>query len=125
MHGTLERLFDFDRTRAATDQFRRLQTLRAAFNELMAQMPPELAAASDPAVYNIVQLVYRSATNEGHSKDYKFSRRTMEEHWSAGRRDALTTLRHPEVLARPAGAQTVKVYDFISPTPEPTRKDPS
>ena len=122
------------RTRAATDQFRRLQTLRAAFNDLLARMPPELAAtpqarllaaASDPAVYNIVQLVYRSATYEGQSKDYEFSRRTMEEHWMAGRRDALITLSHPEVLTRPHGAQTVKVYDFISPQPEPTRKDPS
>jgi NTE family protein len=123
------------RTRAATDQFRRLQTLRAAFNELLERMPPELAAtpqaqllaaASDPAVYNIVQLVYRSPTYEGHSKDYEFSRRTMEEHWAAGRRDALITLSHPEVLTRPRGTQTVKVYDFVTPSPKAaTENEPS
>ena len=118
------------RTRAATDSFKKLQKMRAAFNELLAQMPPELAAtpqarllaeASDPAVYNIVQLVYRSATYEGQSKDYEFSRRTMEEHWAAGRRDALATLSHPEVLTPPAAAHSVQTFDFTAPTPSPAK----
>ena len=112
------------RTRAATDDFRRLQTLRAAFQELLAQMPPELAAtpqakllatASDPAVYNIVQLIYRSPTYEGQSKDYEFSRATMEDHWRTGYEDARKTLAHPEVLALPTGACTVRVFDFVTP----------
>lgn len=120
------------RTRSATDTFRKLQKLRATFNGLLAQMPDELKAtpqarvlaeASDPAVYNIVQLVYRSATYEGQSKDYEFSRRTMEEHWLAGRRDAMTTLAHPEVLTPPKGAHAVRVYDFVTPTPHASRKD--
>jgi NTE family protein len=126
------------RTRTATDAFRRIQRLRAAFNELLLQMPPELAdtpqarmlaRAADPAVYNIVQLVYQSQSYEGQSKDYEFSRRTMEEHWAAGRRDAETTLAHPEVLQLPAMANAVHVYDFISPTtrqsPLRTEKDPT
>lgn len=117
------------RTRAATDNFKRMQKLRAAFNELLAQMPPELAAtpqarllakASDPAVYNIVQLVYRSATYEGQSKDYEFSRRTMDEHWAAGVRDAKLTLSHPEVLELPKTAQAVAVYDFLTSRTAPT-----
>ena len=112
------------RTRSATDDFRQLQALRAAFNRLLAQMPPELAAtpearllakASDPSVYNIVQLIYRSPTYEGQSKDYEFSRRTMEEHWSAGRRDAEITLAHPEIMTLPTGTNAVHVYDFITP----------
>jgi NTE family protein len=120
------------RTRSATDSFKRLQTLRAAFNELLVQMPPELAAtpqarllaqASDPAVYNIVQLVYRSATYEGQSKDYEFSRRTMEEHWEAGRRDALVTLSHPEVLVPPAAAHSVQTFDFTTPAASSPVKD--
>ena len=126
------------RTRAATDSFRKVQRLRAVFNELLALMPPELAAtpqaqilkrASDPAVYNIVQLVYRSPSYEGQSKDYEFSRRSIEEHWAAGRRDAETTLAHREVLAVPSGAHAVHVYDFLSPTlrqsPLRTEKDPT
>src|SRR6185369_7629338 len=113
------------RTRAATDSFRQLQRLRTVYNELLQLMPPELAAtpqaqllarASDPSVYNIVQLVYRSPSYEGQSKDYEFSRRTMEDHWAAGRRDAEATLSHPEALSLPAGFTAVHVYDFISPT---------
>ena len=112
------------RTRAATDEFRKVQDMRAAFNELLAKLPPELAAlpqtkllaeASDPAVYNIVHLIYRSATYEGQSKDFEFSRRTMEDHWRAGHRDATTTLTHPEVLTLPTTAQAVAVYDFLTP----------
>jgi NTE family protein len=126
------------RTRAATDSFRKVQRLRAVYNELLTLMPPELAAtpqaqllarASDPAVYNIVQLVYRSPDYEGQSKDYNFSRRAMEEHWAAGRRDAETTLSHPQVLTLPKGANAVRVYDFISPTarqsPVRTERDPA
>ena len=52
-------------------------------------------------VYNIIQLIYRAKNYEGHSKDYEFSRRSMEEHWRAGYHDAVRTLRHPEVLKRP------------------------
>lgn len=126
------------RTRAATDSFRQRQQLRAVYNELLELMPPELAAtpqaqflarASDPAVYNIVQLVYRSPSYEGQSKDYEFSRRTMEDHWAAGRRDADLTLAHREVLTLPEGSNSVDVYDFISPTsrnsPVRTEKDPA
>ena len=110
------------RTRAATDEFRRAQKLRATFNELLALLPPELAhtpqarllaKAADPAVYNIVQLIYRSPTYEGQSKDYEFSRQTMEEHWSAGYRDASKTLAHPEVLQLPTKPSAVHVYDFL------------
>jgi NTE family protein len=115
------------RTRAATDAFRNVQKLRQAFNELLVQMPDDLrnssqakllAAASDPAVYNIVQLIYRSPTYEGHSKDYEFSRTTMEEHWSAGHRDAVQTLSHPEVLIPAATPHGVNVFDFTTPGSE-------
>ena len=111
------------RTRAATDNFRRLEKLRIAFNELLAQMPAELAKlpqarllakASDQAVYNIVQLVYRSPTYEGQSKDFEFSRRTMTEHWRAGYDDAGVTLSHPNVLALPTIQQSPAIYDFLT-----------
>jgi len=126
------------RTRAATDSFRKLQRLRSVYNELLALMPPELAAtpqatllarACDPARYNIVQLVYRSPAHESQSKDYEFSRLSMEDHWTAGRRDAAITLAHPEVLALPNEPQAVHVYDFLSPTrrhsPLRTERDPA
>jgi NTE family protein len=110
------------RTRGATDAFRRAQKLRAAINELLSQLPSELAATplamqlakdSDPAVYNIVQLIYRSPTYEDQSKDFEFSRATMEDHWRAGHRDAVETLAHPEVLRLPRGPSAVHVFDFL------------
>jgi NTE family protein len=115
------------RTRAATDEFRRMQKLREVFQELLAQMPDDLkatpqaqtlAAASDPAVYTIAQLIYRSPTYEGQSKDYEFSRQTMEDHWKTGYADAKKTLAHPEVLALPPGKSTVHIYDFVTPKRE-------
>lgn len=112
------------RTRAATDSFRELQGYRAAFNTLFQSLPdalkdtPEarlLAEASDPAAYSIVQLVYRSPTYEGESKDYEFSRQTMEDHWRTGYENALTTLAHPEILTLPTEPSGVAVHDFLTP----------
>ena len=122
------------RTRAATDNFRRLEKLRTAFNELLAQMPAELAnspqarllaKASDQAVYNIVQLVYRSPTYEGQSKDFEFSRVTMTEHWRAGYDDAGVTLSHPQVLALPASEQSPAIYDFLTRRRDAAQSNPT
>jgi len=124
------------RTRAATDAFRRTEKLRTAFNELLAQMPPELAEspqakllaeASDPAMYNIVELVYRSPTYEGQYKDFEFSRRTMKEHWDAGYADATKTIAHKEIFRLPRPEDNPALYDFLTapthPLPLPTTKD--
>ncbi len=67
---------------------------------------------ADHKVYNIVHLIYRSNHYEGHSKDYEFSRLTMEEHWRAGYHDAVRTLRHPEVLERPSNLEGVFTFDL-------------
>ena len=116
------------RTRNATDAFRRTEKLRTAFNELLAQMPPALAAtpqarllaaASDPALYNIVELVYRSPTYEGQYKDFEFSRRTMNEHWDAGYADAATTLAHEEILKLPHPDANPAVHDFLTAPARP------
>jgi len=50
-----------------------------------------LRPLADHKVYNIVHLIYRSKHYEGHSKDYEFSRLTMEDHWRAGYHDAART----------------------------------
>ena len=115
------------RTRAATEVFRERQMLRAAFRKLAQQMPPELLdtpeartlmEATDACAFNIVQLVYHSPTYEGESKDYEFSRQTMEDHWRTGYEDAQFTLSHKEVLDLPADPAGVEVYDFTGPAHE-------
>jgi NTE family protein len=62
--------------------------------------------------YNIVHLIYRSKAYEGESKDYEFSRLSMEERWRAGRNDTVRTLRHPEVLERHEGMESVFTFDL-------------
>jgi NTE family protein len=71
-----------------------------------------LSTAVSHNVYNIVHLIYRARNHEGHSKDYEFSRLSMQDHWRAGYHDALRTLRHPEVLARPASPDGVFTFDL-------------
>ena len=109
------------RTRLATNQFKKKQILRRAAAQLLAKLPKELqqtpeaemlALEADEKVYNLIQLIYRARLYEGNSKDYEFSRRTMEEHWRSGYNDAVRTLRHPEVLQRPSGLDGVFTFDL-------------
>jgi len=109
------------RTRLATNQFKKKQILRRAAAKLLAKLPKELqqtpeaemlALEADEKVYNLIQLIYRARLYEGNSKDYEFSRRTMEEHWRSGYNDAVRTLRHPEVLQRPSGLDGVFTFDL-------------
>jgi NTE family protein len=109
------------RTRAATDQFKHAQTLRRAFRQVLGHLPDELrimpeveilAKESDEKVYNIVHFIYHSKRYEGASKDYEFSRRTMEEHWQAGYDDAVRSLQQPEVWLRPDNLEGVRTFDY-------------
>jgi NTE family protein len=109
------------RTRASTDQFKHTQRLRIAIAKLIHQLPealkqsPEaklLATVADNQVYNIVHLIYRARNYEGFSKDYEFSRLSMEEHWRAGYHDARRTLRHSDALERPADGEGVSTFDL-------------
>jgi NTE family protein len=111
------------RTRAGTDEFKHRQKLRSAVASLIEKLPEDLRnspeakllrTASDRKVYNIVHLIYRAKNYEGHSKDYEFSRLSMEEHWRAGYQDARRTLRHPEVLKRPTDHAGVLTFDLAA-----------
>jgi NTE family protein len=109
------------RTRSATDRFREIQKMRGTFSRLYDQLPKGLreseagramAAAVDPALYNIVQLIYHSPAYEHQSKDFDFSRRSMEDHWRAGYDDSTKALSHPDVLKLPPVEEGVRVFDF-------------
>jgi NTE family protein len=111
------------RTRANSDQFKKVQKMRNALAELLVSLPNELKATpefallqpeADRKVYNIIQLIYRSKPYEEESKDFEFSRRSMEDHWTSGRNDTARTLRHPEVLERPTSADGVFTFDVAA-----------
>jgi NTE family protein len=109
------------RTRASTAQFKNVHRVQRALAALLRRLPADLeenddlellkSVASDK-VYNIVHLIYRARNYEGHSKDYEFSRLSMQDHWRAGYHDAVRTLRHPEVLARPTSLDGVFTFDL-------------
>ena len=108
------------RTRASTDQFKKIQRLRVTLADFLAKLPAEykqgsdydiLKDASDRHLYNVVHLIYRSKNYEGDSKDYEFSRVSMEEHWRAGYHDAVRSLRHDEIYQRPTNIEGVMTFD--------------
>lgn len=109
------------RTRASTDQFKNVHRVQRALDALLRRLPADVAddddleilksVASDK-VYNIIQLIYRAQNYEGHSKDYEFSRLSMQDHWRAGYHDAVRTLRNPQVLTRPASLDGVFTFDL-------------
>jgi len=108
------------RTRAATDQYKNMQKLRIAAADLIKRIPDEcrgcesarrLEQEADDKVCNIVHLIYRARKYEGIAKDFEFSRRTMEEHWSAGYRNAVRTLSDPQVMQLPDRLEGVRTFD--------------
>jgi NTE family protein len=109
------------RTRAATDQYKNAQKLRIAVANLIKELPETLrdgadakllAREADDKVCNIAHLIYRAKAYEGIAKDFEFSRRTMEEHWTTGYRNARHTLANPEVLQLPDRQEGVRTFDI-------------
>jgi len=109
------------RTRENTDQFKHTQRIRHAVAQMLAQLPRQAAEDQqvkslrsfvDEKVYNIVHLIYRSKIYEHDSKDYEFSRLSMEEHWKAGYDDTVHTLRHPEIFRHLTNTDGVATFDL-------------
>ena len=110
------------RTRAFTDYIKQVAKLRNMLATLLEELPEEmrqreevkfLSSATDRHAANIVQLIYRAKDYEGDSKDYEFSRRSMEEHWRAGYSDAVNALRRPEIFARSSNPyERLVTFDF-------------
>lgn len=113
------------RTRQGTDRFKESQKLRRAFARLLKNLPKnfdtkndpelnELLSLADDKVYNIAHLIYRAKSYEGNSKDYEFSRATMEDHWGSGYADAQLTLQEPGVLKLPTNPSGVGIFDVTA-----------
>ena len=109
------------RTRENTDRFKNLQRIRHTMAKLLENAPPELRQSpeyaflsdyADHKVYSILHLIYHSHRYEGDSKDYEFSRLSMEEHWRSGYNDTARTLRHPASLHRPRAGDGLSLFDI-------------
>jgi len=109
------------RTRLGTDQAAELQRAKQNVQQLIAKLPaglrndPEvkyLLEVSRTAHLDIVHLIYRQERYELESKDYEFSRATMQRHWEAGLHDMQRTLDNPNWLRMATDSDGVTVYDL-------------
>jgi NTE family protein len=110
------------RTRLVTETFRQFHELRYNINELWEKLPPELQmhpaaqylyTFSCPTRMDIVQLIYRPHDPQGSSKDFEFSRSTMEGRWAQGQADAALTLEASPWLSPPPAHVGVRSFDVV------------
>jgi NTE family protein len=109
------------RTRLNTTVELDRQVIAQAARRLIAKLPKELQDDPDARALanlrcdgsvDVVHLIYRSKHYETQSKDFEFSRLSMNEHWDAGLADMASTLRSPRWLGREHSEHGVHVYDL-------------
>ena len=109
------------RTRLNTDVFCQAQALRYAAHRLIAKLPDDLKddpdvkllhEASCNAAITIVHLIHRRKNYYTQSKDFEFSRISIEEHWQRGLTDVRQTLHHKTWQARTKPTADVTVFDL-------------
>lgn len=124
---TMERQKDItysSRTRMNTDALASNMNLQQAVADLIGKLPAALR--KDPSVVavcaqlshkpiEIVHLIYRDKPYELDSKDYEFSRASVDEHWEAGQRDIRNTFEHPEWLQAASQGSGVTTFDLTEP----------
>ncbi len=110
------------RTRVNTEVFREKHDVRHAINEFFKILPDDLAKTEQAkqlyahgcvTEMDIVHLIYRPHDPQGSSKDYEFSRGTMEARWDQGKSDAMTTLSAMPWLAPKSREVGVRVFDVM------------
>ncbi|WP_137679519.1 DUF3734 domain-containing protein [Aurantiacibacter suaedae] len=112
------------RTRLNTDLLQQIKQLRLAANRLAKKLPDEWAQDPDlcelishpePGAVSIMHLINRRELYETFSKDYEFSRATVNEHWRTGAEDARLSLAHPCWTGRDRKRQGMITYDLRNP----------
>jgi len=112
------------RTRAATTSFIQMQDVRRIINMLWAKLPAEVQAMTEAEMLSehgcltsmdIVELIYRTDVAQGQSKDYEFSRPTMEARWAQGFEDARTTLQAAPWLVPAPPEVGARTFDVLRP----------
>jgi NTE family protein len=113
------------RTRYNTDMQKELQRLRDAAHRLLQKLPKDLAenpdakmlaARSGQGAVTIMHLINRGESYETQSKDYEFSRQTVNGHWDAGRADVECSLAHKAWLGRKAHRTGIVTFDLAGKT---------
>jgi NTE family protein len=109
------------RTRLNTTSELQREAMAQAVRRLIAKLPPKLRddpdakalkASGHQASVSVVHLIYRSKHYETQSKDYEFSRQSVQEHWLTGRTDTTQTLLNPQWVNRKRPVSGVHVFDL-------------
>ena len=109
------------RTRLGTDVVKQRQLERRAIHRLLDKLPADFDKDADAeflrerendASVTIVHLINRARQHSRDSKDYEFSRHSIDERWSDGYQDAMRTLNHPAFVNRTKPELTVEVLDL-------------
>ena len=117
------------RTRLNTTNELDRQVIAQAARRLIAKLPPALRDDPDvralskvrcESAVDVVHLIYRSKHYESQSKDYEFSRLSMQEHWDSGRADMAHTLHDPRWINHERNDHGVHVFDLTSDSPTST-----
>ncbi len=118
------------RTRLNTDLMCRLHKLSAAISGFGPKVPEQLrddphwrvlSEAAQEHTTTILHLIHRRAVGEGASKDYEFSRFSMDRNWSDGKSDVRKSLAHPDWRSRPRTPGEVLTLDLTKE--EASRRD--
>jgi NTE family protein len=124
MRDVVERQKDIrfsSRTRLNTDIFRNTQEVRRIVKRLLEKFPDELRRENDYALLKqwscncavtIAHLIYRQKSFESNSKDYEFSRLSMNEHWRSGEEDVNYLLQQKDWVERETPTEGVRVFDY-------------
>ena len=109
------------RTRFNTTAAQELQRLNKAAQRLVAKLPESLRDDPDAkiltanacqAAVTVMHLINRPNEIDSQSKDYEFSRLSVEEHWEAGRKDVEQSLAHPDWRNRKIPQHGMKTFDL-------------
>lgn len=109
------------RTRLNTNAAKELQRLNKAAQRLAAKLPDSLRDDPDAkilmengcqAAVTVMHLINRPNEIDSQSKDYEFSRLSVEEHWEAGRKDVEHSLAHPDWQNRKPPQHGMKTFDL-------------
>jgi len=100
------------RTRAITTFLEGQQKHACLIKQLLEHIPEEVRRdhplmqkarqIADGSAVNVVHLIYKNKSFEGHYKDYEFSTDTLGEHWSSGLGDIRRTLDNHDWFAIPS-----------------------
>ncbi len=107
--------------RYTTERIKELADMRGALGRLLAKLPAklkadadaqQLASECDARQWTVVRLTNQRLPHVSQTKDYEFSRATVDDHWSAGLEDVRSAVAHADWLDPTVRAAGLRVHDL-------------